>query len=1002
MAEPARQEDEQIYDQPGNVPTRPQLRALEGGGQTSAPAGNLQSVSGSAQGQQPAATQEETAALGQHENQVGRGWLESSKDQKSRNPINKLKSLSPRKKLLGGGAVGAIIALSVMLFTFLSGPLEFIHFAQLLEQFHFSSQSDAQDGRFLKEIRFFKYAQTNDLQKTRLNYFGNKAADYYEGKLNASGIASAYSPIFQNFDGYVIDTTSPDSPYHGMTKEEAQQAINEKFGAKIPLVDGSSLGHNPGLKGEFVISASDLSYPQKIALTYGLLKDAKLNKLSAANATRLLIARDQITLHPVKNLVTKGETAIEAKKAANQAETQDVSQGATSEPIVADDTAVSSDPNATETTKAAAAEAQSSAENAIKTGEQLGSELNSGGGEAAVSSAKSSIFKAGINSGLIYGTACIANTINNNAPKIKEAQVIKPLIRLSMFVVSLGEQIMSGQDIDPNLLNAYGQELNGVDSTGKSTSWVDAQSIQANLGNANTGVKPSPTLQSIGSNAVPFPWITPISSELGVVCSTPVSVIGIGLSFLGGGLSEVATGIAGGALQNLVIQQALTLWVGGHPVDPTPVGADRGSEADYGAVLAANDQALASGGTQLSVGQVAQLNSQENSQAQQQFQSHNIAYKLFDPYDERSAISKLIDTSSSSPIQNIAKMGSTFLNLGHMFGSVFNLFSPKAQAATSAPYDYGVPTYGFSQAELNDPNFENPYANADAVATLLTNNATTTEGTQKVTYVQKASDCFGVNIAPDASGDWGVTTQNNPSLQPYDSGYANFGCGDTTDPNWEKVRFFILDTETAESMGCYAGDDQSCSNIGYGDSVAGSSSTTTPSTGGSLPSGTAQQLAQQLLPYISSGKIFCGSAAGGSGTANCSDIQNTATGQPLGGNCAVSALTPNLLGLILGLVQDDGWTLGISAMCSDHAAEGDGPYAGHSYGSSADFSVQNGLSGTAAASDEKFVDDAATLLATSGGSFGQIQCHPTYAVLAGSQFTTFNDTCNHQHIRAAP
>lgn len=173
-------------------------------------------------------------------------------------------------------------------------------------------------------------------------------------------------------------------------------------------------------------------------------------------------------------------------------------------------------------------------------------------------------------------------------------------------------------------------------------------------------------------------------------------------------------------------------------------------------------------------------------------------------------------------------------------------------------------------------------------------------------------------------------------------------------------------------------------------------------TAGSTPTGNAQDLAKQLLPFISSGKITCGPVAGGSGPADCLDIQNTAKGIPIGGNCAVPSLTPHLLGLILGLVQNDGWTLGISAICSNHHSEGDGPRAGHSYGSAADFSIQNGASGAAAAADEKFVNDAAALLASSGGSFGQTQCHPAYAVLNNPKFTTFADGCTHQHIRAAP
>lgn len=172
---------------------------------------------------------------------------------------------------------------------------------------------------------------------------------------------------------------------------------------------------------------------------------------------------------------------------------------------------------------------------------------------------------------------------------------------------------------------------------------------------------------------------------------------------------------------------------------------------------------------------------------------------------------------------------------------------------------------------------------------------------------------------------------------------------------------------------------------------------------GTLPSGSAKDLATAILPFIESGQLVCGSAAGGSGPANCLDIQNTAKGQPIGGNCSVNALDPHLLGLILGLLKDDDWKLGISSMCSNHHVEADGPYGGHSHGTVADFSIENGAVNAAAASNKKFVDDVAALLSGVGGSFGQVgNCHPAYASQQNSKFTLFTDGCSHQHVRAAP
>jgi hypothetical protein len=198
-------------------------------------------------------------------------------------------------------------------------------------------------------------------------------------------------------------------------------------------------------------------------------------------------------------------------------------------------------------------------------------------------------------------------------------------------------------------------------------------------------------------------------------------------------------------------------------------------------------------------------------------------------------------------------------------------------------------------------------------------------------------------------------------------------------------------------------DEQQVLNGGGG----AASSVSSESSAGTLTSGKSKDLAQQLLPFISSGQIFCGMAAGGSQGADCPDIQNTAKGTSIGGNCQVDALSPHLLALILGLVKDDNWTVGFSSICSDHHVEANGPGGGHSSGTTADFSVQikNGKrsAGTAAASNEAFINDVASLLSTTGGSFGQVgNCHPIYDSQKSKKFTTFGDVCNHQHIRAAP
>jgi hypothetical protein len=90
------------------------------------------------------------------------------------------------------------------------------------------------------------------------------------------------------------------------------------------------------------------------------------------------------------------------------------------------------------------------------------------------------------------------------------------------------------------------------------------------------------------------------------------------------------------------------------------------------------------------------------------------------------------------------------------------------------------------------------------------------------------------------------------------------------------------------------------------------SSSTTPQSAviGGLPSGSAQDLAAQLKPYVDNGKIKCLSSG-------CPDIVKTASGESIkNGSCYVDALDSSLLGMLLKLAQM-GHTFILSAVCSD-------------------------------------------------------------------------------------
>jgi hypothetical protein len=1016
MAEPARQLED--GNTPGHAdsapPGRAKLEVLEGGSETSEPDRSWYKGDKKEIGRDNLADMENSQGESsnaedvQHEDQVGGGYKSSKNKGQQKSRRSDWWRLSRRQRVAGGGVVGTIIAL-VFGFSVFQGPLEFVHIAQTLQHAHFSASQDQSDDRFTKLSRYIRFKSSGQVERTRLGIFQNKVADRIEVRMNDVGVKSSYTDRFGFGDGYIIDpaklSSSDFEDFKGKSDAEVQKYFKDTFNVdiKTKLPNG-----NVAPKGTFFVDSNNLGYFQNRKLVSTFLKTAKFSKVSSSVSARIMGKRAGITWHPITRLRDKGLKAVEKKVAWRKERTQVMEEGSL-------DVTAYSNPNDPDHPGNANSDTDS-ARSVLADGEDANSALNEGDDKAFDKLKGSLSTKLAASSLAATGILCVMRGLDQQSAQTKEAQVVLPLMREGTEAMALGNQVMSGQDLDTEHLGYYKSLLNG-----KNSSWVQAQSIQAELGHTpsgNTG-KPNKTLTTINDFS-PFHFLMEgvAGGALSLACSAGGQALQITIGFLGGGVETQIIQLAVGQIVGGPLLDEAAHWLAGAAIDPNAAGADYGNAINFGSRLAANAQAVTAGGRKLSDNEEARLTNFENNVYRQDFEDHGVAYQLFNPYDQRSAISKVIDNTSPNPSQNIAKMGSIFSNFSHIFSSFPKLLGNSAHAAQAVKYDYGFPLYGFSQDEMNNTEVNNPYKNADDVVNnvLPAHN----QGNDDINYIQRASDCFGVTIDSSTYDVTSFGAQPINSANP-DPSQQNFYTND--DPHkctdgsigWLKTRFYIFDTQTMASTACYLGDSddpdaqQACADIGF-DETQASTPTDEQASGqnGDLPTGAAKQLAAQLLPYIKDGKIFCGPLAGGSGGADCPDIQNTAKGTPIGGNCAVDSLSPHILGLILGLVANDGWSVGISAMCSDHHSEGDGPYGGHSYGSVADFSVQikdgKRSSGAAAAANKEFIDDAAALLSKTGGSFGQINCSPTsaHASVKNDKFTTFGDSCNHQHIRAAP
>jgi hypothetical protein len=475
-----------------------------------------------------------------------------------------------------------------------------------------------------------------------------------------------------------------------------------------------------------------------------------------------------------------------------------------------------------------------------------------------VEDAKGSLTGSAVNSLALFGGACFAKHVGGEINTINRARIVLPAVVEAFNFVALGAQIESGQDVGMAQVEAVGKSLTDSQSQGI---W-SAQSLQALAGDSSHGgtdISPDYRQAFLGSSigntvtkvaddslaAWPVPGVDPCGKV-----GTIIQIGGtIGLS-LGAVVSEIATagldtpGIAAAAgwwtveqasqfgeaalamhfLESFVLSSTTSAKL----AEDAFSGPTGGNLLAYGARYGAGIAGAAEGLVPLDNTNSAAVTDQEEQQSQQQFASESLFARLFDINDYRSLTGHLADLIGPGMTTSFANGASNFGNIGHsLMWSLSSLFLPKSLAAPPS-YNWGFSLFGLPSnlANTTDPSLANPYTNADDVAATL--NACSDNGANpsNCDLVKKASTCFGVEISQtqDDSGKnvWDVTPK-----QPIDittSDFQSQDCGNDSDPGWQRMILFVLDTQTAKAAACWTGDDQSCQGIGYGSDTSSSGS----------------------------------------------------------------------------------------------------------------------------------------------------------------------------------
>ncbi len=761
------------------------------------------------------ADKKEASELGA-DDQIGDGYNENDK--------KRLASLvANRKKVIGGGVAGILVAGAIGLGTIFSGPLQFVHIAQLLQRFHFLSAQENTNSRVLKLYKWSKNAKTDTIENTRLSIIGRRFAIKIDTRLAEIGIQKNYSSL-GTYQGTTIDpkifseNAEDGNVFKRLGEQDFINKFQEQYGIKIkPAADFN-------VSNKFVADEDGFfsAYFKNRRLNKMLVKQAGYDNMGSSIIARIMGVRDSVTLHPIRRVDSKITGAFDEKFTAWLSQMKERIRSGEPTKVSATggevkDSDGKTDTAKTDTNNSGADNTNSVVDNAVNVEAQSEDDVargitNAGDdvGSGVISKlAGSTGGKLALGGTAVIGIACAIQGIAKAADGVKHDLVVLPLVRTGMQAISLGNQVMSGQDLDITKLGFFSKQLTNP----KTGAWNAARSIQAEQGQNPTGPD-IPDAANVGKimKGSMFSQILGKVPGLDGVCSVVNSGIGsFAMTVVGlvtgpvatvGGLLVSQSGVLNGPMSSLV------RWMAGKPIPTFVTGADYGNYINYGARLAANDSMASMGGAELSNAQALELKNYHLAMQKQDMSSETFAERVLDPYSPDSLVGKAVDNVSPNIGSNVASLLTNIGNPLKIFGSLKLPLTQKAFAASSSEYDYGFPEVGFSLGDLNSSTYDNPYDNANKAIALLRSSED---------YRNRIEKCFGVTFS---STDGALTTQFT-SIDPTNKDYPD-SCS-KTDENWTRIRFYVLDMKTAEATDCFeSGDNTSCHNSGFG-----SSSTTT-------------------------------------------------------------------------------------------------------------------------------------------------------------------------------
>lgn len=727
---------------------------------------------------------------------------EKSKTSRALGVLTKRKSVAA---LLGGGGLSGVIVAGFMA----AQPFQVVHFAQVLNQFHFFSQEDAGDSR---NGRFMQYFRKHPSRGNH-GILGNRIADRFEKKLTSTGVDFSFeNPNTPGQNMATVQTMKVD-----LDNPKAQNVISdlEKRGVQI----------NPDGTVRLRGAGSSKAARQAIRST---VREAGYGKISGAMRSRVLIKRAGVNFSPLNNFLReKGESLSDYRKRRSEKRATEVRNGAESPEFTARGEA-NVDENGETTPNTENDRVASEATESFRNAEA--------DVDAEVSRLRSKVTRnVGVASGLV-ALACTAREVNAKAGILQYENVVVPLMRFAWEFkatasnVMLGQRVVDGQptfnmdevsEMTERLSEVVEKvELDNNDQpvkTGETyiSTWQQAESIRAEQGQAG-GIPPEEIIKpGDDPKSIPFTaWIDSIKG-ISLACSTAGGFILTGVELVVGVATGGAATVATQAIKSAILQGGMKAagidplntfieWIArktvGAEIDVDKKGANAGNMANFGERLAANNVAIASGGSKLTTKQVRELDKEKDVAIRLDLKNKSFFARMLDLKEPNSVASLALLRSGNFISKDTTIAWVKQLPLTSLRSPSQNVASAFTQRTyASSNYDYGFSEYGFTQEELDSERYEDPYANAEIVEANIHG-----KGGR---WDEEFSECFGVSVAETGA------------LVVADKSYYEIPdlCSDRDNEDLTRYRFYLLDTLTVKTMECYEGiDNTACAEIGFG------------------------------------------------------------------------------------------------------------------------------------------------------------------------------------------